>query len=293
MKSPRIAIFGEVLFDCFPDGKRILGGAPFNVAWHLQAFGENPLFISRVGRDQDGQAVRRAMQGWGMDLRGLQEDPENETAIVAVSFEAGEPRYDIVENRAFDFMNARELPILSGGEVLYHGTLATRKKEAAAALDFLIEKYRPRVFIDVNLRAPWWERRPVRELMRRGRWLKLNHEELEILVPEGKNEADRMAKLMADAAYEAITLTRGKAGAETYSADSKRHSVAPRVQAEVVDTVGAGDAFCSVLLLGIVRQWPVPVTLQRAQAFASAIVGKRGATVSEPEFYQTFLNEWD
>ena len=35
----RAIIFGEVLFDTFPDGTAVLGGAPFNVAWHLQGFG--------------------------------------------------------------------------------------------------------------------------------------------------------------------------------------------------------------------------------------------------------------
>ena len=35
-------IFGEVLFDQFEDGSSVLGGAPFNVAWHLQAFGMQP-----------------------------------------------------------------------------------------------------------------------------------------------------------------------------------------------------------------------------------------------------------
>ena len=43
-------IFGEVLFDVYPDGTEILGGAPFNVAWHLQGFGVSPLMISRVGK---------------------------------------------------------------------------------------------------------------------------------------------------------------------------------------------------------------------------------------------------
>ena len=51
MKTTRLCVFGEVLFDHFPDGRRVLGGAPFNVAWHLQAFGEAPRFISRVGAD--------------------------------------------------------------------------------------------------------------------------------------------------------------------------------------------------------------------------------------------------
>jgi sugar/nucleoside kinase (ribokinase family) len=46
-----VIVFGEVLFDRFNSGEEILGGAPFNVAWHLQAFGDNPQFISRLGQD--------------------------------------------------------------------------------------------------------------------------------------------------------------------------------------------------------------------------------------------------
>jgi fructokinase len=51
-------VFGEVLFDCFPDGTEVLGGAPFNVAWHLQGFGLSPLLVSRVGNDARGQQIR-------------------------------------------------------------------------------------------------------------------------------------------------------------------------------------------------------------------------------------------
>ena len=46
MSSAVPVVFGEVLFDIFPDGAKHLGGAPFNVAWHLQAFGDQPLFLS-------------------------------------------------------------------------------------------------------------------------------------------------------------------------------------------------------------------------------------------------------
>jgi fructokinase len=60
----RPVIFGEVLFDCFPDGSQVLGGAPFNVAWHLQAFGAAPLLISRIGEDTLGQSIATAMQKW-------------------------------------------------------------------------------------------------------------------------------------------------------------------------------------------------------------------------------------
>ena len=59
--SSRPCIFGEVLYDHFPDGSRVLGGAPFNVAWHLQAFGLAPRFISRVGDDAEGRKLRELL----------------------------------------------------------------------------------------------------------------------------------------------------------------------------------------------------------------------------------------
>jgi fructokinase len=62
----RPLVVGEVLFDVMPDGNRILGGAPFNVAWHLQAFGLKPLLITRVGAGDAFSAVYLLglMKGW-------------------------------------------------------------------------------------------------------------------------------------------------------------------------------------------------------------------------------------
>lgn len=55
-------MFGEVLFDHFPDGHVVLGGAPFNVAWHLQAFAKAPMIVSRVGNDPLGHQIRQSME---------------------------------------------------------------------------------------------------------------------------------------------------------------------------------------------------------------------------------------
>ena len=75
-------------------------------------------------------------------------------------------------------------------------------------------------------------------------------------------------------------------------AGGERLSVAPRPNIEVVDTVGAGDAFSAVLLLGLSREWPLPLTLQRAQEFAAAVVGCRGATIADRDFYRAFSLRW-
>ncbi|RLJ20866.1 hypothetical protein DJ031_04880 [bacterium endosymbiont of Escarpia laminata] len=87
MSDKRLCVFGEVLFDHLPDGARVLGGAPFNVAWHLQAFGQSPCFISRVGRDAEGAKVKTAMTAWGMRIDTLQTDDHLPTGQVSVSIE--------------------------------------------------------------------------------------------------------------------------------------------------------------------------------------------------------------
>ena len=125
-------IFGEVLFDCFPDGREVLGGAPFNVAWHLQAFGQSPLFVSSVGDDEEGRHIREAMSSWGMRLEGLQFDPEHPTGRVTVTLEGGEPSYDIVADTAYDFIDPNALPSGEPG-LIYHGSLALRSRGSKAS----------------------------------------------------------------------------------------------------------------------------------------------------------------
>ena len=75
----RPLIFGEVLFDRFPDGSEVLGGAPFNVAWNLCGLGRAPLLMSRVGEDERGDRILGAMREFGMDCGGIQRDPEHPT----------------------------------------------------------------------------------------------------------------------------------------------------------------------------------------------------------------------
>ena len=293
MKKACPVVFGEVLFDCFPDDQVVLGGAPFNVAWHLQAFGAAPLMISRVGNDALGRNIRQAMEGWSMALRGLQLDSQHPTGTVDVSFDAGEPSYNIVDQRAYDFIDATLLPPLPASGVLYHGSLALRNPVSRSALETLCRDSDLAVFIDVNLRAPWWQREAVLAMLQQARWAKLNVDELACLCPEESDLEARARYLLARYELEWLVVTLGGAGARAFMATADTLSIAPVQSTPVTDTVGAGDAFASVLLLGLLREWPMQQTLQRAQSFASAIVGVRGATVSDAGFYQRICADWE
>lgn len=292
MTNKSMQIFGEVLFDHFPDGSCVLGGAPFNVAWHLQAFGQNPCFISRIGRDQTGEAVREAMQDWQMDSSGLQRDIEYPTGVVQVSIEHGEPSYLIVPEQAYDFIDAQQLPGTQDQGLLYHGTLALRNSVSRQALAALKKQHRGSIFMDVNLRAPWWHKDQVLALADEADWVKLNHHELQALHTAPDDLTSAMQQFLQTHDLQGLVVTRGTEGAIAVNAAGQTASVAPIQSLTVVDTVGAGDAFAAVLLLGIHLDWPLQQTLERAQCLASALVGRRGATVHDLDFYRPFVSDW-
>ena len=288
----RPVIFGEVLFDRFPDGSVVLGGAPFNVAWHLQAFGKSPLFISRVGNDALGRMIRDTMHAWQMDTSGLQLDSTHPTGSVDVRIEDGEPGYDIVDNQAYDFIDAASMPPLPEHALLYHGSLAVRNAGSREALQQLQQGRDLRRLVDVNLRPPWWQLETVRSFMQDAGWIKLNEAELALLVPQADTLPGQMQQLQDYSGAELLIVTRGAAGAVVLASDGKEFGVTPQRHSEVIDTVGAGDAFTSVVILGLLRGWKVPQMLEHAQAFASAITGIRGATPEDPGFYKAFIDDW-
>jgi fructokinase len=288
----RPVVFGEVLFDVFPDGTEVMGGAPFNVAWHLQAFDLRPLFVSRVGDDALGRAIRNAMRRWGMDLAGLQTDPVHQTGTVKVSLREGEPTFDIKGDQAYDHIDPDRLPALPEGSLLYHGSLALREADSRTALTRIKEASKLRAFVDVNLRPPWWKKETVLALVQAATWVKINGDELALLVPESNDRPEQARLLQERFGLQGVFVTVGAAGAFAWAPAAELHRVRPQGGIQVVDAVGAGDAFAAVLILALARGWPLQQGLDRAQAFASAMVGRQGATVQDTAFYQAFRDDW-
>ncbi|MGZ8193689.1 MAG: PfkB family carbohydrate kinase [Methylobacter sp.] len=293
MKNSRLRIFGEVLFDHFPDGSKTLGGAPFNVAWHLQAFGQAPRFISRIGRDQTGEAIQIAMQTWNMDLSGLQRDSEHPTGTVQVIIEQGEPSYNILPGQAYDYIAAHELDTKDSQGLLYHGSLALRHEVSKQALDVLKRRHHGKIFMDVNLRDPWWSKAEVLQLVDDADWVKLNHHELQALQSQSPDIKTGLHAFQQAHGLEGLVVTCGEQGALAVTADGEYFDVAPVPALQVIDTVGAGDAFASVLLLGLTLGWSLQLTLERAQSFASALVGQHGAIIRDSDFYRSFIHSWE
>lgn len=290
-------IYGEVLFDEFPDGSAILGGAPFNVAWHLQGFGFGPILISKVGADERGEEILSQMRDWNMTTAGVKIDQTHQTGRVTIALQQGQPRFEILNDVAYDFIETDSLEQLPGNDqprLLYHGSLASRAPVSSQTLRRL-RRQADTIFVDINLRAPWWNKPQLDELFHGVTWVKLNDDELATMTGCEADDTQQLQtaaqSLLRNYNWHGVIVTRGARGA--FLTTAGEHITIPPVAVQnLVDTVGAGDGFSAVCLAGILQGWPYEVMLQRAAEFAARICGQRGAINKDTEFYRSYRQLW-
>ncbi len=291
MSSQSALIFGEILFDSFPDGSRVAGGAPFNVAWHLRGLGLSPYLVSRIGKDAAGAQLLQLMQAWGMQCGGVQRDALHPTGQVEVLCANGQHSFSILPDQAYDFIEVDSLPRCPFG-LLYYGSLIQRHAVSRQSLKVLKTGGYP-WFVDINLRDPWWTPEIVLDSVQQARWLKINDEELarlrDVFGVKGDFRGQWALALREKYDLEWLIVTCGAEGAFLVNRQQQVFSVTPPADIVVIDTVGAGDAFCALLIVGILQGWTEQRTLQAAQAFASQVCQMRGATAQNPQLYAEFL----
>jgi fructokinase len=290
----RPLIFGEVLFDRFPDGRIVLGGAPLNVAWHVRRFGLEPLLVSRVGADDLGDSLLERLEGAGLDTSGIQIDVERPTGTIEVSILDEEPQFAIPDDQAYDFIDPAEVPSFDDAAVVYHGTLAARAPISAAALRSIRSSGAP-AFVDVNLRAPWWNRTGVERLLIGAQWVKVNAFELMELgdTALGPSLLDKAHALRRRFRLDAVLVTCGRQGSFVVTAEATAAERLAQGLVRFVNSVGAGDAYSAVALVGLVQRWPLRVTLQRAGAFAGGVCELPGPLPGDDAFYDRWRRDWD
>lgn len=293
-----VLVFGEVLFDQFPD-RTVLGGAPFNVARHLAGFGWPPLLISRVGRDEAQAKVLKAMARYGMDASCIQIDPLHPTGSVKVELNEAGHRFDILDNQAYDHIHqgmARLGALAARPQVVYFGTLAARHNDSYRALLGVLRLSPGLKFLDLNLRTPWFERGRTENLMRHAHVLKLNSEEFEVLGRwlNLKGSPETMClQVLNRYDLRLLLLTRGGQGAYAAMPDGRSFDFAsPPMGTPIVDSVGAGDAFAAVAIASLLSDWPMATLLARADAFARSILGIRGAVPEGSHLYEQAKAGW-
>jgi fructokinase len=293
-RKPRVLCFGEVLWDCLPQG-RLPGGAPLNVAYHLAKLGVDARMISAVGADAPGDEMLALCRARGLSTEFIARDSARPTGTVTVALDAaGQPAYTIHEEVAWDAIPVDAGVRAARSDALVFGSLAARSAANRAALDELLAMPGTLRIMDVNLRPPFADRGRVLALCARADWVKLNDHELAML--SRKEIRDEAADAEAlGAAIEAlrrltgnarICVTRGARGAALCEGGEMLFAAAPAVK--VRDTIGAGDAFTAALVHGILVEKPRIEALRFACALGALVASLPGGQPDyDPEMART------
>jgi fructokinase len=286
MKMKKIICFGEMLWDVLPTGK-LPGGAPMNVAIHLQYQGFAPVVISRVGRDDLGTDLLDYLKQKGVTSKWVQVGEAQQTGVVLANVRnRSEVTYDIVQPVAWDCIQLEEglKETVAESDIFIYGSLAARSATSRQTLFSLLEVANLKVF-DVNLRPPHYTREVLETLLEQADIVKTNHHELMEIAgwhQEITDEKSGMEFLKKQYSLDMVIVTRGENGAAVLGEEGFFEQ--PGCQVEVEDTIGSGDAFLATFLNSYIAGKAYPEILQQACAMGALVATRKGATpVITPE----------
>jgi fructokinase len=279
----QILCFGEILWDCLPGGRQP-GGAPMNVAFHLNRFGLKSKVASSVGNDQDGLDLMGFLRKSGLDTQLIQVNEHLPTSTVKVSLDKNNnATFEICEPVAWDdiAITPELFKEADNSKAIVFGSLVARNISTRDSLLKLLGKDLIKI-LDVNLRPPFASEDIVKTLLEKADILKLNDDELIIITNWYKlngNIAERMHAFQKIFQFDSLIVTRGQDGAylihgnEFYKHDGFR--------VDTVDTVGSGDAFLAGFLAALFENKDMKQALTDACAIGALVATRAGAT---PEY---------
>lgn len=281
-----IVSLGEVLWDVFEHGE-LLGGAPLNFAANMQRLGHRSTLLTAVGADPRGALVFERMRALGLSTEFVQTTSERATGSAIITTDsAGNAGFVIERPAAFDCLLTNDALWNkiqnSHPDWIYYGTLAQTNQATEKILIELTQSCKTaRHFYDVNLRTGHWNLQLVERLSEVADILKLNETEAELLFQlTGKKKEFSLEAFCEDwsSAYgrKILCITLGDKGCAIYQ-DNKLQRFSG-YQVEIVDTVGAGDAFAAAFLHGLDAGWRIEKVAGFANALGALVASRAGAT---------------
>jgi len=286
----KVVCFGEILWDILPHSS-VPGGAPMNVAYHLQKLGKNPALITRVGFDDMGEKLVNICSGYGLCTDYFQIDYKVPTGKVYAEFkEHNEVSYNIIKPVAWDFIQWEDdfVSLLQNSEYFVFGSLITRNKQSRTTLFKCLEITMTKV-LDINMRPPHYNKKIIEELLRKADILKMNLAELHLITgwfSDYNSDRDRIQLLKDKFGIQSIIVTRGSEGAILNLGDSFYDH--PGYTVEVADTVGSGDSFLAAIISKLIDRAPPEQVLDFASRLGAFIASCKGAC---PEYALSAISQ--
>jgi fructokinase len=279
-----VVSYGEALWDILPSGP-VLGGAPLNFTFRMEALGRRCGVVSSLGRDELGDRAVQRISELGVETRFLQRNSEVPTGTVAIDYDSrGNPDFTINSPAAYDHIEISEelTTLASQADCLCFGSLVQRSPRSRETLETLIEAFQGQFCLyDINLRKGCYTEEIVRSSLGKANVLKLSEEEVAFVsritsLPE--DDLLRFARgVIERMALDYCVITLGPNGALAVSATGER-AYGPAYAVEFVEPVGAGDAFSAGFIHALMENRSLADACTLGNALGSLVAGQRGAT---------------
>tara|TARA_R100000935_G_scaffold52727_1_gene80090 strand:+ start:621 stop:1511 length:891 start_codon:yes stop_codon:yes gene_type:complete len=280
MEKIKAVCFGEVLWDVFPNHKKI-GGAPLNVALRMNSLGIDTSVISQIGEDKNGNEIRDYLKDSGIYVDAVSTTSHYPTGEVKVSLnEKGSASYEIKHPAAWDKIEISKSieDITKYSDVFIFGSLVCRDKISRNTLFELLNVATYKVF-DINLRPPHYTKEVLEHLLRSSNFIKFNDDELfEISEMMGSkfNSLEQNIKYIGETFFpNTICVTKGNHGAVLFHNERWYYNSGYKIN--VKDTVGAGDSFLASLITKLLQKEDPQTALDFACAMGALVAGSSGA----------------
>lgn len=303
MKQYDVVALGELLIDFTNNGLSMQGnnlfeanpgGAPCNVLAMLAKHGKKTAFIGKVGKDMFGYQLKNVLEQVGIDTQNLIFDEEINTTLAFVqTLDDGDRDFSFYRNPGADMMleeSELQKDLLVNTKIFHFGTLSMTHEKVRKATKTAIKIAKDSgalISFDPNLRPPLWKnldeaKEQVAFGLAQCDVLKIADNELYWFTGE-KDFDTAIAMLQEQYAIPLILLSLGKMGSRAYYKDLCVE-VAPFIQADTIETTGAGDTFGACCLqfvlekgLDSLNREDLACMLKYANAAASIITTRKGA----------------
>ncbi|MER6291279.1 5-dehydro-2-deoxygluconokinase [Streptomyces sviceus] len=262
---------------------KYLGGSPTNVAVAATRYGHSSAVITKTGRDPFGDFVRQALESYGVDSRfvGTSDIAPTPVTFCEIFPPDDFPLYFYRLPKAPDLdITAGELDLgaVRDAAVLWvTGTGLSEEPSRSATLAALAHRARAGTTVfDLDWRPMFWAdpdqaRGFYAQALRHTTVAVGNLDECEVAT--GEREPYAAAKALLAAGVELAIVKQGPKGVLAMDRDGSTAEIPP-VPVEVVNGLGAGDAFGGALCHGLLSGWDTRRTVIFANA-AGAIVASR------------------
>ena len=262
-----------------------VGGCPTNIAVGVRRLGLRSALVTAVGDDQVGDFVLNFLRSEQVDVTATPRKPGHRTSAVILTIQPPDSfpltfYRDNCADRELTVDDVERAPFRDASLVVLTGTGLSHEPSRGATLHAAsnARAASARVVVDIDYRADQWRdsaafATAIQALLQQAH-LAVGTEE-ELAAATGSQDVDAAAAALLRCGLDAFILKRGARGSRVYQASGTKTDVAP-FAIEVLNVLGAGDAFASGFIFGLLKGWSLVRAARTGNATGAIVVTRHG-----------------